>query len=59
MVVGVVGSGGLAADSDSVVFEHEKGHKRGCEKMNERDKDKVEKVAEPGRGPSGRVVGAL
>jgi len=55
----VVGSAGLAGDSDSVVFEHEKGHKRGYEKRNERDKDRVEEVAEPGRAPSGHVVGVV
>lgn len=59
VVVGVVGSGGLAEDSDSIVCEHEKGHEKGYERRNARDRDKVGKAAGPGRGPSGRVVEAL
>lgn len=56
MVVGVVGSGGFAEHSDSAVREREK---RRCEKMNVKGKGKVEEAGWPGRGPSGRAVGAV
>jgi len=71
-MVGVVGSAALVEDSDSIVCEyengHEKEHEKGYEKRYERskgrdrvekDKDRVEKAAEPGRGPSGRVGEAV
>ena len=56
MVVGVVGSGGCAERSDSVVRGYEKMR---CEKRNGRGKGKVEEVAWPGRAPSGPVARAV